>query len=235
MKRFKNKRNKIKKINIISISIITIIILSISMFIYITNNITSKIYDIVSKKLVYDNNNFIQDIEINEISNHKLDNLINLVKDKNDNIISIDYNMELSYKILSKVADTLKKYINNNLENNLPYYKENIKNGIILYLPIGIYSNNYYLNNLGPIIPIKINYLSSLIVNLRTKVNNYGINNVLVEIYLDITTVQDIFIPIINDTIKNNYTILLSSKIIMGNVPSFYGGVLENNSPILNN
>ena len=46
MKRFKNKRYKL---NIINISIIIIIILSISIFSYITNNITPKIYDVVKK------------------------------------------------------------------------------------------------------------------------------------------------------------------------------------------
>lgn len=227
MKRFRKKKNNKPLI------LISIIILTIVLYYNLTINITPKILDIVKHDLNYSNNNLIMNyIELNDIGDGKLNDAITLIKDKDDNIVALDYNMNLTYKILSEAVKKIKDSYDKSLINNISYTKENKDDGYILYYPIGLAFNNVYLNSLGPKVPVKVNYLSSIEVNLKTKVSNYGINNVLVEIYLEINILEKIIVPTSIESINNKYEILLDAKVIMGNVPSFYGNTLENNSPL---
>ena len=230
MKRFKSK----KKINYIFIIIIIIVILSTIIYINITSNISNKMLTIIKEQINYSNNNILMNyIELSNLEDDKLDDIINYVKNSDDEIIAIDYNMKKSYSILKDISKKIKKGINDNLMNNTSYIKETTNDGIIVYYPIGIASNNIYLNNLGPTIPVKINYLNSVVVGLKTKVSNYGINNVLVEMYLKVTMDDSIIIPLIKDKVTNTYELLLDAKVIMGSVPTLLGTTIENNSPLV--
>ena len=128
----------------------------------------------------------------------------------------------------------------NAIENgtlNLDYYDEELSNGtngFILSMPIGVASNNIYITNLGPKIPVKIKFIGTLLTNLKTRVQNYGINNALIEIYMDISLQHEIITPVTFQTKDLKYEILLSAQIINGTVPSLYGGVYETKSNILN-
>ena len=125
--------------------------------------------------------------------------------------------------------------ISNTTLKDITNYDYDIKGDLILYLPILLVSNNIYLNNLGPKVPVKIKFLSSLITNLKTKVSNYGINNILVEIYVDINITDDLIIPFKEENIKNDYSVLLSSKVVVGTLPSYLGATYEKTSAILYN
>ena len=48
---------------------------------------------------------------------------------------------------------------------------------------MGIITNNALLSNLGPKVPVKINLVGNVISNVGTKVENYGINSIMVEVY----------------------------------------------------
>ena len=87
--------------------------------------------------------------------------------------------------------------------------------------------NNVFLNDLGPKIPIKINIVGNALTNLKTKITDYGLNNALVEIYINITINEQILTPVAQDSLKTSYNFLIMSSIINGKVPSFYGGTYE--------
>ena len=229
MKRFKKRKR-------INYKIIIIIIILLTGIIYksITSKITDKMTTIVKEQIHYSNNNILMNyIEMNNIEDDSLDDIIELIKNNNDEIVAVNYNMHKSYSILKDISIKIKNGINDNLMNNTTYIKENVNDGIIIYYPIGIAYNNIYANTLGPKVPIKINYLNSVVVGLYTKVSNYGINNVLVNMYLKVTMDDSIIIPTIYDRVSNTYEILLDAKIIMGSVPSFLGTTIENSSPLV--
>ena len=228
MKRFKSK----KRNN--NILIIIIIGLSICFYINITNKVSNKMVMIVKEQIHYSNNNILMNyIEMSNIADEEEDSIIRFIKNKNDEIIAIDYDMKKSYQLLKDISIKIKKGINDNLMNDTTYIKENLNDGIIIYYPIGIGSNNIYINNIGPKVPVKINYLNSVVVGLNTKVSNYGINNVLVEMYLKISMDDSIIIPLLSDKVTNTYELLLDSKVIMGSVPTLLGTTIENNSPLV--
>ena len=232
MKRFRNK--KINKIGIIPVIIMIIVSLTLLNISYFGKHVSPKLLKISEHSIDTYNNHLIMDFISNDtLSNLELNNLITLVKNSKDEIISIDYNIENSYRVLKIITNELYEIISHTNYKDITDYDYEIKDDLILYYPVMLASDNVYLNNLGPKVPIKIKFLSSLLTNLTTKVTNYGINNVLMEIYVDIDIEDDIVIPFKKESIKKNYNVLLSSKVIMGAIPSYLGTTLENSSPIL--
>ena len=233
MKRFKSKKIKI---NLISIIIISIIIITINLLIYINKNISPKLIQISEYSLETYNNHLIMDFISNDtLSKSELNDIINLVKNKDEDIVSVDYDVQKSYQLLQTITSELYEIISNTSYKDITEYDFDLKDDLVLYYPIGLASDYVYFNNLGPKIPVKIKFLSSLVTNLSTKVSNYGINNVLVEIYVDIDITDDVVVPFKSESIKKHYDILLASKVVMGKVPMYLGGNIENSSPILQN
>ena len=231
MKRFKHKKYKL---NITSIIIMLIIVNTIAILNYYKNNLSYKLIDISKNTIEVYNNYLIMNFISNDIlSKSDLNNIIKLNKNNKDEIISIEYDTKKSYEILKTVTDELDQIISNTTYKDILDYDFEIKDDLIIYYPVLISSNNIFLNNLGPKVPVKIKYLSSLLTNLNTKVTSYGINNVLLEIYINIDITDDIVIPFKSDKITKNYNVLLSSKVVMGTIPSFLGTSIENSSPIL--
>lgn len=160
----------------------------------------------------------------------KVDDLISLNLNKKDEIISVDYNIDKVYVLLGESLEILY----NNLEkiDFSMNYKVNDKN--ILWVPLGIGNKNILISNFGPEIPIKIDILTDSSMGYKTKVKNYGINNVLLELYLDISVSSSLLTPVSKEEIKDNFSILIASRIIAGSVPDYYNGILESTSPLVN-
>lgn len=160
----------------------------------------------------------------------KVDDLISLNLNKKDEIISVDYNIDKVYVLLGESLEILY----NNLEkiDFSMNYKVNDKN--ILWVPLGIGNKNILISNFGPKIPIKIDILTDSSMGYKTKVKNYGINNVLLELYLDISVSSSLLTPVSKEEIKDNFSILIASRIIACSVPDYYNGILESTSPLVN-
>ncbi|MBR1417272.1 MAG: sporulation protein YunB [Bacilli bacterium] len=233
MKRFKKIRFKFK---IMPIVILIILLLTTFFLCYINSNITPKLLQISSNSLDTYNNHLIMDFISNDtLSTSDLNNLIELVKNNNNEIIAIDYNIEKSYKVLKIITEGLYEIVSNTSYKDITDYDYEIKEDLVLFYPIGLASSFIYFNNLGPKVPVKIKFLSSLVTGITTKVSNYGINNVLLEIYVNVEITDNIVIPFKSESLQKKYDILLSSKVVMGNVPSYLGGTIQNSSPILQN
>ncbi len=231
MKRFKTKKYKINN-NIIIIMLI--IINTIMILNYFKNNISYKLIDISKNTIEVYNNYLIMNFISNDIlSKSDLNNIIKLNKNNKDEIISIEYDTKKSYELLKIVTDELYQIISNTTYKDILDYDFDIKDDLVIYYPVLLSSNNIFLNNLGPKVPVKIKFLSSLLTNINTKVTSYGLNNVLLEIYINITINDDIVIPYYKDKISKDYNVLLSSKVVMGTLPNYLGTSIENSSPIL--
>lgn len=168
-----------------------------------------------------------------------LENAIVLTKNKKEEIISVDFNLEEVYKSLSIITEYLQQSVEDVRVRNevLKYYNEDLSStldSIILSIPMGGFSDKIYLANLGPRIPVKISYMGYVASSVRIKLEDYGINNVLISIYIDCFITNSFITPSIEKEIKHEYNILVASKIIQGIVPTYYGGVMEAKSNILN-
>jgi len=240
MKRFKkikNKRNTIKYL--LFIVFFCVIINSIILFIKYSDSISTKGVILIQEKLDKVIYQFFTDLITDEVINvNSTGSLLEINKNSKDEIISVDYNLEKTYKTLTETSIVLKNALSD-LENGkinvsiYDKYLENNKNGLILNVPFFLSSNNIFLNNLGPRIPVIINFNGALLTNIKTKVTNYGFNNALLEIYITVEIEKLIITPVFKDNDKFYYDILIGAVVVNGSVPEFYSNGLESHSNIL--
>ncbi len=162
------------------------------------------------------------------LDDHDLSKIVILNKNKDNEIVAVDFNLEAAYEVVLDVAKNIKTALEKKDQDH------NLKGGYIIYVPIGIGTENIYFANVGPKLPVKIEYISTLTTSLKTRVKDYGINNSLIEVYMTVSLKEQIIIPFSSKKVNNECEILLSSQIVEGIVPSIYGGLLEKNSSLIN-
>lgn len=151
-------------------------------------------------KKVIKSNNFITNEEVNDI--------LYIDKNKSNEIVYLDYNMDKTYKLLNKYIESLKK--------------DNSKSKI-LTVPFFIASDNIIISSLGPKVKFKYEIIDNVKGKIKTKVTDFGVNNALVEMYFELEIGYLVVIPMNKKESVLKTEILISSKIINGKVPTFYG------------
>lgn len=162
---------------------------------YIDFLVKDEIYQKVIKS-----NNFITNEEVNDI--------LYIDKNKSNEIVYLDYDIDKTYKLLNKYIDSLKK--------------DNSKSKI-LTVPFFIASDNIIISSLGPKIKFKYEIIDNVKGKIKTKVTDFGVNNALVEMYFELEIGYLVVIPMNKKESVLKTEILISSKIINGKVPTFYG------------
>ncbi len=224
------RKYKYKKFIILLLSIITIILIyTIYTINYVGNVITPKINKFVIKITDDNVNHYIASaIDKNTMSKLEIDDIIHLNMYK-DNIVSVDYNLKNVYNYLGDTINTLYSEVYN-LDINNPYYDNDKK---VFKVPMGFISNNVLISHLGPKIPIKIDLLREINISFKTKLSDYGINNSLVELYLNITVYNNIINPFYQEEYSRDYEILIGSRMVVGKIPDYYNGLIEKSSSIV--
>lgn len=233
MKRFKKRKNlKISKV-------IYIVLALIFFFTYILFNLYSKV---TSDKLID-----VAFIKLNEFMEGFLSNNINfdLLKDdvmkdiivinknKEGEILYVTYDMDQAYYALEVVTQELETSISDLENGNKSVKSRNIVSGgkgIALRMPFFTGSSSVFLSNLGPSVYVPVNFVGSVLTNIKTKITDYGINNALVEIYVTIELKTDLISPVSEKTNKIEYNVLVASSVINGRVPEVYGGLIQSKS-----
>ena len=108
------------------------------------------------------------------------------------------------------------------------YDLHKLKQGIIYEIPSGVVFKNSLLSNLGPKIPVRINLVGDVTSDIQTKVSNYGINNVFLEVIVYVEVSMQVLLPFASKTVQANTSIPIVMKIIEGSVPNFYYPSLTN-------
>ncbi len=238
MKRFrKHKTIKIKKLNKYIFIIFIIFFISFMIYLYYINSMTDKIEIILNKKMTNINNNLVNNIiGIKSLEYIDINDLIIINKNKNDEILYVDFNLKNSYKMLRKITNEFEIKLSKKDLSFLKVKDKNLKsigNMIYLDLPIGSIFSNYFTSSLGPKIPIVINLASSLASSLNVDIKNYGINNCIIKLYLNFDIYEDIYIPAKDKQIVKKVKVLVGSKVIEGKIPDIYGGTLSKDTSIL--
>lgn len=233
MKRFKKRKNlKISKVMYIVVALIFF-------FTYILFNLYSKI---TSDKLID-----VAFIKLNEFMESFLSNNINfdLLKDdvmkdiivinknKDGEILYVSYDMDQAYYALEVVTQELETAISDLENGNKSVKARNIVSGgkgIALRMPFFTGSSSVFLSNLGPSVYVPVNFVGSVLTNIKTKITDYGINNALVEIYVTVELKTDLISPVSEKTNKIDYDVLVASTVINGRVPEIYGGLIQSKS-----
>lgn len=227
---------KISKI--IAIIITLIFFLTFFLLNQYSKNISPNVIEVAKIKLEKFTKNFLsKNIGYGILNNKNLENILQINKNKEGEILYVDYNLDKAYEALEIITNTLYENINN-LENGVydGVMDEDIKstkNGLMLELPFFIGSNSPLFSSLGPKIYIKIDFVGSILTNINSKITNYGMNNALVELYVTIKITEELITPVTKEQIFIDYDVLVASKVINGRVPNIYGGLLNSESNIL--
>lgn len=193
----------------------------------------SKLSNIVANKAIAQ----VLDDKINT------DDIFDTLVNEEGEIQTIDFNPVIVNQVLNVattvVQDNLKLLEEGDLDTigiydmDFPEDRiEDLKNGIIAKIPIGVVTGNSILANLGPEIPIRLHYIGDVNSNVSTDITQYGINNALVEIGVDLEMTAQIILPFATDKIKLEYNIPLAIKMIQGKIPNYYGSGLSKDSSL---
>ena len=237
--------NKYRRVNkntmniFIFVVFFCVIICATLLLLFYSSSVTKKSVILINQKtdkIIYQ---FFSDLITNDvINNTSVNDILKITKNSSGEILTVDYDLEKTYKILTDVSEILKESINN-LENGLidvnlfDKYVKQCRNGLLLYIPLFLGLDNIFLNNIGPKIPVVVNFNESLLTNIRTKVTNYGFNNALLEVYITVEMQKLIITPIEESQNKFQYDILIAALVVNGRIPEFYGGNYQSGSNIL--
>ncbi len=242
MKRIK-LRKKINKLSVFLISIFLIMIGISLIFKYVNKKISPIIMDYASleaKKL--------SSIIINKaISKHitekiNTSELFEITKDGNGEIRSIDYNGAIINKFLTETTNSVQINLQN-IERGevdgiefsdaieVDYDRGKLEKGIIYEVSSGVIMGNPMLANVGPKVPVKISLVGDAISNVTTNIKNYGINNALIEVNVNIKLNEKVILPFYSELITVQTKVPIAIKIVTGSVPKYYGGTLSKTSP----
>ena len=163
-------------------------------------------------------------------------NILTIKENASQEITSMNYDMNKVYKIAENLTIYLEENISSQAKLN-EYLQTNnsvaSSKGLVLTFPLGQISESIYLSNLGPKIPVLVRFIDSVRTNVKTTVTDYGINNALLNISLEVKLSYEMITPITEQNQTLEYSILLDSQVIQGAVPNIYGGYLEDKSAFL--
>ena len=223
----KIKKRKNKK----PIIIIIMILISFLIIQYINKQISPKLTHYASLEIRKLSNLIItKSLKTESLEKLNITDLFLITKNEKSEILTVDVNTVTLNKIILEstvnIQENLKQLEHGKINNN----NEENKNGVILKIPLGQIYNNFLLNNLGPKIPVKLKILGDMETKVNTNIKNYGINNALIEITLEIKVKEEVILPINTEEIIVTQSIPLAMKIIEGTVPNYYSGEINKSS-----
>ena len=239
MKRFKTKNMpKYTITKILGIVFFWVLIIAIILFNMYSKSISKDVNILVNNKLDKIIYQFFNECITNDVINNDVSDIIKISKNSKEEIYAVNYDLEKTYKLLTDISNILSKGITD-LEKgkiDVSIYDEYLSNGnkgLILNIPVFLNSKNIFMNNMGPKIPVLIKFNTSILTNINTKVTNYGFNNALLEVYVNVSLKKLIITPMDNSNENFNYNILIASLVVNGSVPKYYGDGFDVSSNIL--
>ncbi len=217
MRKNYKKRNKINTINKLFIVFFLNVLVSIGLFNVYGSNVSKKGIELINAKIdsiLYDY--FSSLVNRKVINNSSINGILNITKNNEGEILTVNYDIEKSYKLLWNISSILKKGIED-LENGTidvdssDKYLTSGPHGLIISIPLFLNSPNMFINNLGPKIPAQVNFNETLLTNIKIKVTNYGLNNALLEVYISVEMQKLIITPVRNFDDKFRYDILIAA------------------------
>ena len=197
--------------NTIYIFIFLIVILVILSFIYINKKVLPVMLEISKDEVKLITNKIINDSVKEELDKGLTFDKLFITTYEGSKISTIDFD--------SIIVNRVQNNITNNILNKL----KNIDNNIVYKVPLTYSYNNTFLTNISPKIPVRIHPIGYINSEIKTKVTNYGINNALIEVYIDITVTVQVVLPLISNKVDTKLNIPIAIKLVKGDIPNYFG------------
>lgn len=102
----------------------------------------------------------------------------------------------------------------------------------LVEIPLGQVTGNTVLANLGPKVPVNLELVGNVQTDVVHETEDVGINGVLVKIYVHVESEVQIIIPFSTKVKKVSTDVYVTSGVVMGGVPDYYGGGKGNDPSI---
>ena len=216
-----------RKIKILFIILILIILLSFTLLKLITKNISpimmeyskSKVKRLASLVI----NKGITDDVLNKINTQEL---FIVDKSNNEEIITITLDPLMVNRIESSATDKVESILSLLEKNDQELLEKYNINNEYFVIPSGIVFNSGLMANVGPLIPIKMKLIGNVTSEITTSLKEYGINNSLITVSVNITVELKVILPLTIDSISITNSVPVAIKLIQGKVPNYYGSSL---------
>ena len=217
-----------KKVRFLIISIIIILSLSLVILKIINDKITPIVmeYSIGEMKRV---TSIIINRSINSdmLDSDDMKKLFVITKNSDSEIVTVSLDSIIVNKITDNISDACEDNLRLIEEGKFNVLKEKFNIGEDYFLvPSGIIFKNTLFSSIGPKIPINLKIIGNVTSGIKTDVKEYGINNSIITISVEITVEMMIILPFSTDNISITNQVPISIKIIQGKIPEFYTGNL---------
>ena len=214
------------------------VICTSSFFVYLIDKRLNKIFneyiDIEVKKV---SNNVVTRAVNNYITKEKYNEFLLISYNSNGEINKISYNTEKINNFTSSFSAYLEKVLYN-LESGTidDYYLDSrlkhggfmaVKNSIVCNVSFGALTGSTLFSSMGPKIPIKIVFLGDINTDVEIKFEEYGINNIIVKMYLVVNVYERASLPITSKEKKITIREIMAVDIIRGELPNYYSGFVK--------
>ncbi len=219
-----------KKLGIFLLIIIIIIIIAIIILKIINKKITPVVmeYSISEMKRVA---SIIINRSVNSdlLSKNDVDKLFIVTRGSNDEVITVTLDSVIVNKITDSISDACEDNLRLIEEEKYSELKKKFNIGEeYFWVPSGIAFHNTLFSNIGPKIPINLKIVGNVTSGIVTDVKEYGINNSLVTLSVEIKVEMMVILPFSSDYVSITNYIPIAIKLIQGKVPQVYGGSLIN-------
>lgn len=239
------KRKKSKVINtiiIIFIFLVLFIILFINYYSHKSRDVLMTYAEAETKKLTI---LVINKAITKQMSDSWTEDIFDVVYNDKGEIILIDFNSKNTSKILSTITSLIELNLRAIEEGKIDmlelplnsldaYDMDLLDKGIIAYIPFGMATGSNLLYNLGPKIPVKLSLVGDVVTGFSTDVTEYGINNALIKLMIDVKVDTRVILPIISEEVNISASIPIAMKIVQGKIPDYYMNGFSSKSNISN-
>lgn len=181
------------------------------------------------------------------MANHDMGDILQIVRKENGDISLVRYDtkklnqftIELT-SLLTKDLDLLVKGNFEDLDLDIGRISSNsylkVDEGILFMISLGSATGNSLLANIGPKIPLNLSVIGNVQTDVHSKVTNYGLNNAMIEIFVDVQMQMVIQMPFLSKKVKIKKSIPLTMEMVQGEIPNYYlDSESKDNSSIKNN
>lgn len=178
---------------------------------------------------------------VREKINYYAGDIYDIVKSDDNEIKNIVYDSGVINDLINSITNRVYKMFDMleygdleklNIRENILSTKNSNNKGIVLEVPSGIVTNNYLLNNLGPKIPVELSLTGEFESFITTEIKEYGINNAMVVVYINIKVSEQVTMPFITDKIIVENKIPIFMSLVNGTIPNYYFDGFSKNSNI---
>lgn len=210
-RRWKSKpSNRSSKKKVFMLAVLIMFLFSFQTFIFVEKNLRTPLMNLAKIRLKQIATQAVNAAVTDQItSGSNLDQLIQWQTDQSGKVTGMILNSAEDMKITESTVNTVQTILNKlTLENDT--------------IPMGEAFNSAIMASFGPNIPIKMKPAGAVQVDLNYKVQNAGINMVLVEVYLKISVQVMIIIPFDTEPEVVETELPVSYVLVKGDVPQYY-------------